>query len=221
MAKHLTVLLTAVLFCGLLVSVSQRRPATASGAPSRSKAAARPGATTKPAPKPKPKRKSELPTPSEEKDLLAFLKKSRREFYDSLMAQKKTSDRRYRGTLKFAWQWYRRYKDLDKAVRSEVDREQRTRIEISKVLGQIKKAKSDGDLKKLKGALERLAGVQFDAQMRINKYKLDQTYNQLSRLRKELSNRQAERKKIVAQRVQDWLKATTKPARGKDSGKKK
>ena len=221
MVKHLTVLLTAALFCGLLASVSQRRPATAAGAPSRSKAAMRPHATTKPAPKPKTKRKSSMPTPSEEKDLLGFLKRSRREFYDSLMLQKKASDKHYQGTLKFAWQWYKKYNDLDKAVRSEVDREQRTRIEISKVLGQIQKTKSEGDLKKLRTELGRLAGVQFDAQMKITRYKLDQTYNQLSRLRKELSNRQAERKKIVAQRVADWLKATTKPARGKDSGKKK
>ena len=217
MAKHLTVLLTAALFCGLLVSVSQRSPATAGGAAPRTKT------TTKPAPKPapKPKRKSSLPTPAEEKQLLDFLKKSRREFYDSLMAQKKTSDKRYRGTLKFAWQWHRRYKDLDKAVRSEVDREQKTRIEISKVLGKIQKTKSEGDLKKLRSDLGRLAGVQFDAQLKITKYKLDQMSNQLSRLRKELSNRQAERRNIVAQRVADWLKATTKPSRGKDSGKKK
>ena len=215
MTKHLTVLLTAALFCGLLVSVSQRYPATAAGA------APRPKTTTKPAPKPKPKRKSSLPAPAEEKELLTFLKKSRREFHDSLMAQKKISDKRYLGTLKFAWQWYKRYKDLDKAVRSEVDREQKTRIEISKVLGKIQKAKSERDLKKLRTELGRLAGVQFDAQMKITRYKLDQMSNQLSRLRKELSNRQAERKNIVAQRVADWLKATTKPAKGKDSGKKK
>ncbi|MDP6543064.1 MAG: hypothetical protein QGH60_03680 [Phycisphaerae bacterium] len=216
MAKHLMTLLTAVLLCGLLMSVYQRSPKAAGGATPRSKT------TTKPAPKPKPKpkRKSSLPTPAEEKELLGFLKKSRPEFYRSLMAQKKTSDRRYRGTLKFAWQWYRRYKDLDKAVRSEVDREQKTRIEISKVLGKIQKTK-ESDRKKLLAELGRLASVQFDAQMRITKYKLDQMSNQLSRLRKELSNRQAERKKMVAQRVQDWLKATTKPVKGKDSGKKK
>ena len=220
MTKHLTVLLTAALLCGLLVSVSQRRPAMAAGAnPSRSKAAAPPGAATKPAPK--PKRKSSLPTGAEENELLRFLKKSRRDFYDSLMAQKKASDRRYRGTLKFAWQWYKRYKDLDKAVRSEVDREQKTRIEISKVLGKMKKTKSEGDRKKLLAELGRLASVQFDAQIKITRYKLDQMNNQLSRLRKELSNRQAERRKIVAQRVADWLKASTKPAKGKDSRKKK
>jgi len=219
MAKHLTVLLTAALFCGLLVSVSQRRPATAAGAAPRPKTTTKPA--PKPKPKPKPKRKSSLPTPAEEKELLGFLKKSRREFYDSLMLQKKASDKRYRGTLKFAWQWYKRYKDLDKAVRSEVDREQKTRIEISKVLGKIQKAKSEGDRKKLLSDLGRLAGVQFDAQLKITKYKLDQMSNQLSRLRKELSNRQAERRNIVAQRVADWLKATTKPSKGKDSGKKK
>jgi hypothetical protein len=215
MAKYLTTLLTAALLCGLLVSVSQRRPAMAGGA-----APPRPKTTTKPAPKPKPKRKSSLPTPAEEKELLKFLKSRRPEFYRSLMAQKKTSDRRYRGTLKFAWQWYKRYKDLDKAVRSEVDREQKTRIEISKVLGKIRKT-NERDRKKLISELGRLAGVQFDAQMKITRYKLDQMSNQLSRLRKELSNRQAERKKMVAQRVADWLKATTKPAKGKDSGKKK
>jgi len=214
MVKHLTTLLTAALFCGLLVSVAQRRPAEVSGA-----APPRPKTTTKPAPK--PKRKSLLPTGAEEKELLRFLKKSRREFYDSLMAQKKTSDRRYRGTLKFAWQWYQRYKNLDKAVKSEVDREQKTRIEISKVLGKIKKAKSQDEHKKLLSELGRLAGVQFDAQMKVTRYKLEQMSNQLSRLRKELSNRQAERRTIVAQRVADWLKATTKPVKGRDSGKKK
>ena len=220
MAKHLTTLLAVALLCGLLASVSQRRPAMVAGA-----GAAPSKATTKSAPKsrpaPKPKRKSLLPTPAEEKELLAFLKKSRREFYAGLMAQKKTSDRRYRGTLQFAWQWYKRYKDLDKAVRGEVDREQKTRIEIGKVLGKIKKVKSDSDRKKLLSEIERLTGVQFDAQMKITRYKLDQAHNQLSRLRKELQNRQAERKKIVAQRVKDWLKAIAKPVKRKDSDKKK
>ena len=220
MTKHLTTLLVAALLCGLLVSVSQRRPATAAGADrSPSKASTRPRATTKPAPK--PKRKSLLPTPAEENELLRFLKRSRRDFYTSLMAQKKTSDRRYRGTLQFAWQWYKRYKDLDKSVRSEVDREQKTRIGISKVLGKIRKVQSETERKKLLVELGRLAGVQFDAQMKITRYKLDQMHNQLSRLRKELSNRQAERRKIVAQRVADWLKATTKPVKGKGSDRKK
>ncbi|MDP6633874.1 MAG: hypothetical protein QGG42_03170 [Phycisphaerae bacterium] len=212
MTKHLTMLLAAVLFCVLLVSVSQQRPVTVSGADA---------ATTKPAPKPKPKRKSQFPNPAEEKELLEFLRKSRRDFYNSLMAQKKTSDRRYQGTLKFAWQWYKRYRSLDAAVRTEVDREQKARLEISKVLGKMKNATSEGDRKKLRSDLARLAGVQFDAQMKITKYKLDQTSNQLSRLRKELNNRQADRKKIVAQRVEEWLKATTKPVKPKSSDKKK
>ena len=216
MTKHLTTLLAAALLCGLLVSVSQRRPATATGAnPSPSKAATRPHAATK------PKRKSLLPTPAEENELLQFLRRSRRDFYNSLMAQKKTSDKRYRGTLQFAWQWYNRYKNLDKSVRSEVDREQKTRIEISKVLGRIKKAKSEAERKKLLTELGRLAGVQFDAQMKITRYKLDQMQNQLGRLRRELSNRHAERKKIVTERVADWLKATTKPVKGKGSDRKK
>ena len=218
MAKHLTTLLVAALFCGLLVSISQRRPAMVAGAN-----AAPSKATAKPAtrPKPKPNRKALLPTPAEEKDLLQFLKKSRLDFYNSLMAQKKASDKRYRGTLQFAWQWYRRYKDLDKAVRGEVDREQKTRIEISKVLGKIKKVSSKAERKKLMSELVRLAGVQFDAQIKIAKHKLEQTYNQLRRLNKELSNRQAEREKIVVQRVDDWLKAIAKPVKGKDSDKKR
>ncbi|MDP7286967.1 MAG: hypothetical protein QGH94_03125 [Phycisphaerae bacterium] len=215
MAKHLLAFLAVVMFCGLLVSLSQRRPATV-----QQSGAAPAKAPAKPAPKPKPKPKSQLPSPAEEKELLGFLKKSRRDFHAGLMAQKKTSDKRYRGTLKFAWQWYKRYKDLDKAVRSEVDREQKTRIEISKILGRIKKASKDADRKKLTSQLERLVGVQFDAQMKITRYKLDQMSNQLSRLRKELSNRQAERKTIVAQRVQEWLKATIKPVKPKPAAKK-
>jgi len=207
MAKHLTAFLAAILFCVVLASVSQQRPVTVSQSD-----AASAKATTKPAPK--PRRRLQWPTPSEEKQLLDFLKRSRREFYNGLMAQKKTSDKRYRGTLKFAWQWYKRYRDLDKAVRSEVDREQKTRIEISKILGKIKKTSSETDRKKLTTQLERLVGIQFDVQMKVTKYKLDQTANQLSRLRKELQNRQAGRKAIVAQRVQEWLKAA-RPAKKK------
>jgi hypothetical protein len=220
MEKHLTTLLAVVLFCGLLVSVSQRHPGMVSGADAASaKAPAKPA--PKPKPKPKRKRKSLLPTPAEEKELLGFLHKNRREFYNSLMVQKKASDKRYRGTMQFAWQWYKRYKSLDLAVRKEVDREQGARIDISKVLGKLKKVKSENDRKKLLSDLTRLGGVQFDAQMRITKYKLDQTSNQLRRLRKELQNRQAERKKIVAQRVQCWLKASAKSAKPKGSNKKK
>ncbi len=215
-ARHLTAILAAVLVCVLFVSVSQRRPATV-----ETSSAAATKATAKPAakPKPKPKPRSQFPTPAEEKDLLNFLKKNRREFYDGLMAQKKTSDHRYRGTLKFAWQWYKRYKDLDKAVRSAVDREQKARIEISKILGRIKKASSEQDIKKLRSELVRQAGVQFDAQLKVTKYKLDQAHNQLSRLRKELSNRQAARKKIVEQRVDEWMKSTKKQIKPKPAKK--
>jgi len=212
MAKHLTAILAVALFCGLLASVSQKRPATVD-----SSIAAAEKTTTRPAPK--PKRKNQFPTPSEEKDLLNFLKKNRREFYTGLMAHKKISENKYRSTLKFAWQWYKRYRDLDKAVRSEVDREQKTRIEISKVLGRIKKTSDDADLRKLKSELERLASTQFDAQMKITRYKLDQAYNQLARLRKELSNRQAERRKIVQQRVDEWMKSTKKSVKPKPARK--
>jgi hypothetical protein len=210
MTKHLTTLLAVLLLGAFLVSVAQRRPATLAGADgAASKTAAKPAA--KPAPKPKPKRKSLLPNPAEEKDLLNFLKKNRPDFYKGLMLQKKASDKRYRGTLQFAWQWYKRYKSLDLAVRAEVDKEQKSRIEIRKVLGKLKKVSDERDRKKLLSELSRLGGVQFDAQLKVTKYKLDQAYNQLSRLRKELQNRQAERKNIVAQRVADWLKAVKKP----------
>jgi hypothetical protein len=216
MAKHLTTFLAVVLFCGLLVS--QRHLGMVFGAD-----AAPAKVNTKPAPKPKPKPKckSLLPTPVEEKELLGFLHKNRRAFYNSLMVQKKASDKRYRGTMQFAWQWYKRYKSLDIAVRKEVNREQEARIGISKVLGKLKKVKTEGDRKKLMSELTRLATVQFDAQIKITKYKLDEKSNQLRRLRKELQNRQAERKKIVDHRVQDWLKAAKKPPKPKSSNKKK
>lgn len=210
-ARHLTAILAVALVCGLFISVSQRRPATVdTSIAAPTKAAAKPAPKPVAKPKPKPKPRSQFPTPAEERDLLSFLKKQRREFYDGLMAQKKTSDKRYRGTLKFAWQWYKRYKDLDKAVRSAVDREQKARIEISKILGKIKKASAEQDIKKLRSELVRQAAVQFDAQLKVTKYKLDQAQNQLSRLRKELSNRHADRKKIVEQRVDEWMKSTKK-----------
>jgi len=217
MTKHLTGLLAAVLFCGFLVSVSQRSPVTVSGLDAATaKAAPKPAA--KPTTKPKPKRKSNLPTPAEEKELLSFLRKSRRDFYNGLMTQKKSSDRRYQSTLQFAWQWYKRYKSLDLAVKSEIDREQKARLEISKVLGRIKKIKDDKDgkeRKKLLSDLTKQATIQFDAQMKVTKYKLDQAAHQLSRLRKEQQNRQAERSKIVAQRVEEYLKAANKSSRKK------
>jgi hypothetical protein len=208
MAKYLTLLLVAMLLCGLWVS-------------QRSAAVVATVSAAKPAAKPKPKPNPQVPNPAEEKELLQFMQKHRRDFYNSLMTQKKTNNRRYRGTLKFAWQWYKRYKTLNDAVRSEVNREQKARIEIRKVLGRIKRAKTQADYRKLLAELNRLVAVQFDAQMKISIYKLDQAYNQISRLRKELSNRQAERKKIVDKRVADWMKAVAKPPEAKATDKKK
>jgi len=161
-----------------------------------------------------------MPTPDQERQLLSFLKKSRQQFYNSLMAQKKENDRRYKKTLEFAWKWYQRYQALDKSVKSEVDREQKARLEISKVLGRMKHAKSDEEWNRLRKEIERRAAIQFDAQQKITKYKLDQMANQLRRLRKELSDRYGDRRKIVAQRVAEWLKGFKKPPK-KDSGKKK
>ncbi|MCP4374827.1 MAG: hypothetical protein GY794_01400 [bacterium] len=220
MAKYLTPLLVVMLFCGLLVF--QCFAADTSKATAAKASPAQP--TTKPAPKPKvkAKAKSQSPTPAEKKELLQFLKKHRAEFYNSLMTQKKTDKRRYAGTLRFAWQWYTRYKQLNDAVRSEIDREQKTRIWIRKALGKIKGAKTRDEYKKLLAELSRLVGMQFDVQTKISRYKLDQAYNQLSRLRKELSNRQRERKKIVDQRVADWVKkAGVKPPEDKTPEKKK
>jgi len=151
--------------------------------------------------------------PEQEKELLAFVKKSRPDYYPVLVGLKKKSAEEYWKAVRPVWGFYQRYKKMSPEMRKAVDAEQKAKIEIGKLVGRYRNARNEADRKKLADQLRKQLVVQFDAELCIRRLRLEEMMARLKAQIAGLDGQKKKRDKTVDDRLARWIKEATKPAK--------
>ena len=152
-------------------------------------------------------------TPEQEKELLAFVKKSRPDYHPVLVGLKKKNPAEYWKAVRPVWRFYQGYKRMSPEMRKAVDAEQKAKIEIGKLVGRYRNARNDSDRKKLADQLRKQLIIQFDAELRIRRLRLEEMMARLKAQIAGLDGQKKKRDKTVGDRLARWIREATKPAR--------
>lgn len=149
-------------------------------------------------------------TPEQEKELLAFVRKSRPDYYPVLLGLKKKNPAEYWKAVRPVWRFYQGYKRMSPEMRKAVDAEQKAKIEIGKLVGRYRNAR-EADRKKLADQLRKQLIIQFDAQLRIRRLRLEEMMARLKAQIAGLGQQKKKRDKTVGDRLARWIREATKP----------
>ena len=88
-------------------------------------------------------------TETEEKELLAVLKKRRPEHYERLMQLRDSSPIRYRWMLRTMWRWYQRIKHLPEEIQGAAIAEMDSKVRAWRLAREYRRAASEGQKEQL------------------------------------------------------------------------
>lgn len=162
-------------------------------------------------------------TEEQEKELLELFKNRKSEFYDNLIKLKDSNPPAYKQMIRRFWGRYQEIKTMPKDLQEVALLEQDLKIAIWKTSSEIRTAKSGNDSQKVQELTDKLKGMigqQFDAEMKMNEYRLNQFEERLKKLREELKQRVEQKSQVVEERLTGYLQDTpaTMPGPGKHGG---
>lgn len=152
-----------------------------------------------------------------ETDVLKFLQKHMKYYYDRLMRLKRKDIRVYRRALDYFEGKVKQLRAMPEAIRDAHIRNANVQVDILRAAKGYHKAKTDKDRNALKSKLQKLLSEKFDIEQKVGEYRLKQLDEKLARRKKKWKERAKDRKKIIAQELRCWLQppagaAETQPA---------
>lgn len=144
-------------------------------------------------------------TDADEDQIIKFVEQHMPQHHQRLLDLRDTNPRRYRMTLRFLWPRVQRLRAMPEATRKAHLREVQIKVQLYKTTRAYQTAESEGEKLQIKQDLRTLLGEQFNLEQTLQAYRLKQLQEQLKRLQEELEHRNANRQKIIDQRLEDLL----------------
>ncbi len=150
----------------------------------------------------------------QQQELLSALQKRRPELYKRVQ-ELRDRPRLYQATLRTAWWWYEKWKNLPEAAQDSFLAEQEQKARLWQLRIQYRQAASPEGKEKVLTEMRQAMGRLLDAEQKIQEHRLSQLEEQISRLREELRNRAAQREQIIDERIGRWVRTepASRPAR--------
>ena len=153
-------------------------------------------------------------TPEQEQELLANLKANRPEVHEQALELKKSDPEKYRRMLSmYAWS-QRRLRALPEDVRQRVQAEMDARLNVSRLLRDIRATEDEPKRKPLIAELHQAVAEHFDAEHKGREGRLAMLEKQIESLREDLARRVKDRDQIIKDRVEHYLMNPKSPVEG-------
>ena len=146
-----------------------------------------------------------------EAEVLAVLKDRLPMRYQRLMELKESDPNEYTRNLGRMRRWYGYWKRMPTAIQDADIIQQTTSVRIWQLVDQMRQA-SESSRAAMQEELTVLAAKQFEAETVVMAYRLEMLEKALARMRQHLAERRDKRDALVAERVDELLRATTQPA---------
>ena len=146
-----------------------------------------------------------------EAEVLAVLKDRLPLRYERLMELKAADPDDYARNLNRMRRWYGYWKRMPAAIQDADIIQQTTSVRIWQLVDQMRQA-SESSRAAMQEELTVLAAKQFEAETVVMAYRLEMLEKALARMREHLAERRDKRDALVAERVDELLRATTQPA---------
>lgn len=154
-----------------------------------------------------------------ETDVLAFLRKHMKYYYDRLMQLKRKDIRAYRRALTYLEGKVRQLQTMPPAVREDHIRSANVQVDILRTAKAYHGAKKDSVRNSLKEKIQKLLAEKFDIEQKVGAYRLKRLGEKLNERKQKLQERQKNRDTILAEELRCWLQppagAMSKPTEPK------
>lgn len=150
-------------------------------------------------------------TDAEQAELLGWIKQRRPEHLHRLEELRQDRPQQYQMALRMLWRWYQSYKQLPEPLREDFLVEQELRMKTWRLAQAIRQAPDEQAraklIEELRGALNR----QFEAELKVQRWRLKEMEERLAKVRQDLQQRQENRQAEIDKRLDGLLKASTQP----------
>lgn len=150
-------------------------------------------------------------SPEQEAELLEMLKAKVPQRYERLVELRESKPQSYRWALRHTWRWYQHLKDLPSDVQDATITEQAQRVNISKLIRELRGTNDRVAKADLENQLREAIRKSFDAEQTLREHKLGELEERIKRLRAELKARLQQRSELIQERVEHWLRAAARP----------
>jgi len=144
---------------------------------------------------------------AQERETLAFLREKHPASLPRLAKQKNTDPAAYNGAMARIYRFMKWRQEQPKELRDAIDREKAAQLAVMKTARQIRREQDPGRKANLAKKLREAVAVHFDLQQELREARLAWLERQISDLRSELKDQQAQRGGIIRERIARWMKA--------------
>ncbi|MGC9454653.1 MAG: hypothetical protein ACP5HU_07295 [Phycisphaerae bacterium] len=165
--------------------------------------------------RPAPQRRGPTLSEEQEQEILEVLKEHQLGQYQRLMELREEDPDRYQAAVHAAWRWYRRWKSMPEEVQQAANDARNAKIAIYRVTRELRDVEDSYMRTRLVGELRQAIRQEFQAELVVREYRLNQLEAELKRLREELRQRREDSEEIISQRLQrhfsEHVGTTTQP----------
>lgn len=136
--------------------------------------------------------------------------------YERLMKLKSTDQKKYVLAMEEAEEFYREYKRMPKDVQDCQISEMRMKVRCWQIAEQLRRQPSEAETLKLTEELRSLVARRFEAEQKVLEFRLGELEKEMARLKKKLQERSQQREKLIQDRLEKILRASTQPASVKE-----
>ncbi len=147
-----------------------------------------------------------------EAEVLAVLKDRLPLRYQRLIELKESSPQEYTRHLNRMRRWYGYWKRMPTAIQDADVLQQTMSVRIWQLVEQMRQAAPEAARPALEQQLTEAVAKQFEAETVVMAYRLEMLERALARVREHLAERREKRDALLAERVEELLRATTQPA---------
>lgn len=151
-------------------------------------------------------------SPKTETEVLEFLQKHMKYYYDRLMQLKGKDVLAYRRALEYLEGKVRQLRAMPDEIRDAQIRNANVQVEILRAARGYHKAENDAERNDLKETLQKLLSEKFDIEQKVGEYRLQQLDEKLNQRKKKFEDRTKDREKILAEELRCWLQPPAKTA---------
>jgi len=188
-------------------SVKPVSPAEASAETADAASKTDPPPATQPATKPASDRIGRKnPAVEQESIVMAWLKTERPRYYKLMRDLKETDPRRYNDRLPVLAKIMRRQRLMSPEMRQATNDERDKQVMVAQIAGRMRRTSEDSARAELEKQLVQAISIHFDAEQARRETQLNELEAQIRELRAELGRMRKDRQKIIAERLQRWLK---------------
>lgn len=151
----------------------------------------------------------------QEKELLEALQEHQLGHYQRLMELQEEDPDRYQAALRSAWRWYRRWKTMPDEVQQAANDARNAKIAIYRITKELRRIEDSYMRTRLAKELRDAVRREFQAELVVREYRLDQLEAELNRLREELRQRREDAGEIIDARLErhlsEHIESSTQP----------